>query len=416
MDLLPRNILPRLEEALADTPVVTLQGARQTGKSTLAELVSRAHGGQVFTMDDAEHRSAATTDPTAFVRSLGSGLVVIDEVQRCPELILPIKVSVDRDRRPGRFLLTGSADLLRVPGAEDSLAGRAETVPLWPLSQGEFDGRTDDLVARLLDTDRSLLRSWVTRTTRSDVIQRLCAGGFPEAAQREHQRRRAAWLDDFVARLVRRDAPAVTAASPAQLHAALKLIAANQAGEMTQARFARDLGVAQSTAKAYFERLEALFLVTAVPPWSRNLTARQVNRPKTLVSDSGLATRLAGLAPDDLLSPTGVNHLGGLLEGFVASELLRQRTWSRVDFSVHHYRESGGNEVDLVISLMGDATIGIEVKATSAPTQQHATGLTRFADRVGDAFAMGVVLHLGKRSWALTDRVVALPVAALWEL
>lgn len=412
MELLPRNAEPLLMEALADTPVVVLQGARQCGKSTLAQQVANRAAATVLTMDDAPTRNAASLDPQSFVESLGAGLTVIDEIQRVPSLILPIKASVDRDRRPGRFLLTGSADLLRAPGAEDSLAGRAQTIRLHPLSQGELAQRQDDFVTAWL---RGIPRGWETDTTRTDLISAICSGGMPEAHRRQG-RRRAGWLRDYLDRLLRRDATEITRVSPELLRRTMDLLAAQQSSEFVAAHLARFLGGSESSAVTYVDKLRALYLVESIPAWSRSRTQRTVRKPKVIVADSGLAAELAGLDEELLMSPTGAVHLGGALEGFVAGELARQQTWSQTDYTLSHFRESGGAEVDLIVELRGGKVLGIEVKATSSPGRQHASGLVRLKDRLGADFLGGVVLYTGTRSFSMGEGIWAVPVPALWEL
>lgn len=415
MDRYSRHITPRLVEALADTPVVTIQGARQTGKSTLATQVAGSHGVSVYTLDDDATRDAASADPASFIENAGRGLIVIDEVQRAPNLILPIKASVDRDRRPGRFLLTGSADLMRVPGAEDSLAGRAETIPLMPLSQGEFRGTHDDFAARVFASNPDDLVGWSTGATREVLVSAITTGGYPESATRPLHRR-GRWLMEYAERLLKRDLRDLGNVSSERLASALSLIAANQGGELVIAHLARHLSVAESTAATYVELLRSLYLIDTIPGWSRSRTNRLVRKPKLFVIDSGLCSRLNNLTDDSLNSPLGVNHMGGLLEGFVAAELARQSTWSEVDFKLSHFRESGGTEVDLALTGPAGQVVGIEVKATTSVMAKHFNGLRKMRDRVGDDFRLGIVLHTGQRAWSFGDDMVALPVGALWEL
>lgn len=412
MSLHPRHAAPLVLEALSDTPIVVLQGARQCGKSTLAGQVADGLGASVLTLDDGAVRTAALLDPEAFVESLGPGPVVLDEIQRAPSLILPIKASVDRDRRPGRFLLTGSADLLRVPGAEDSLAGRAETIRLHPLSQGELADRQDDFVTAWLQGGHA---GWGTGTTRAELVTAICAGGLPEA-QRRQGRRRSNWLRDYVDRLLRRDAADLSRVSPELLGRTLDLLAGQQASEFVAAHLARHLGGAESSASGYLDKLRSLYLVEVIPAWSRSRTQRLVRKPKVIVGDSALCAELAGLSEEQLLSPTGAVHLGGLLEGFVAGELLRQRAWSRTDFTLSHYRESGGAEVDLLVELRSGGVLGIEVKATGSVGRQHASGLLRLKDRLGADFLGGIVLNTGDRIFSMGDGIWAVPVPALWQL
>lgn len=407
--------MPRLAESLADTPVVVLQGARQTGKSTLVGDLGSRWGGLVVTLDDSIQRAAARADPETFLRQAPGRLMVIDEIQRVPELILAAKAEVDRDRRPGRFLLTGSADLLRVPGAEDSLAGRAETLELAPLSQGEIESREDDLIAKLWNNDLSVLAGWTTRQTRDDLVQRIVRGGLPESVSR-HGRRRSAWLRDYARRLVRRDARELARTPPERLARALALLAANQSGELVAAQLAGRLGVSAPTASSDVAQLQALYLVDVIPSWSRSHTQRLVGRTKAFVVDSGLCATLNRLDEGQLLSPLGLNHLGPALEGFVAAELTRQRTWSEEDFELSHFRESGGAEVDLVITGPAGSVLGIEVKATTSITMAHFAGLARFRRRVGDQFRGGIVLYAGQQALSFGPGLLALPVSALWEL
>lgn len=411
LGLLPRSATVRVLEALDDTPVTVLQGARQTGKSTLASGIAASRGGVVVTMDDADVRNAASADPSTFVSSFGDRLLVIDEVQRAPELILAIKASVDRDRRPGRFLLTGSADLLRVPTAGDSLAGRAETVTLSPLSQGEFAEIKVDVVTAVLN---GIPVGWESDVSRADLIERVLRGGYPEAARRTTPRRRGQWLDDYASRLLSRDASDLTRISSQQLTRTLELLAANQAGELVIAQLARDIGVSEMTAARYVDTLEALYLVERIPHWSRSLSNRRTKKPKCVVIDSGLCARVNRLTAEDFANPLGANHFGAALEGFVAAELLRQRTWSHTDYTLHHYRESGGAEVDLVISLPGGRAIGIEVKATTSPGANHFKGLHRLAERLGRDFVAGIVLHTGPKVLSFGKSLWALPVPLVW--
>ena len=410
-----RNITPHVLEALVDTPVVAIQGARQTGKSTLVEAIAAQRAASVLTMDNGDLRNAARRDPAGFIDSLADPLTVIDEVQRAPELILPIKAAVDRDRRPGRFLLTGSADLMRVPGAGDSLAGRAQTLMLFPMSQGELVGLHDDLIGSVTASSLRGWAGWTTTTTRPEVIERITTGGYPEAIARADQRR-GVWFDDYVDRLLRRDVDALRAVPPQRLRLAVELIAANQSGELVTAHLARHLRVAESTAALDVQTLADLYLTTLIPSWSRSLTNRRIKRPKALLLDSGLCARLGELNIDDLLSPIGTNHLGGLLEGFVVAELTKQATWSAATFRLFHYREAGGAEVDLLVELPRRRVLGIEVKATSSPSASHFTGLRALQNRLGDDFHGGIVFHLGQRALSFGDGMLALPVAALWEL
>ena len=203
MSMFTRSLGPSLFTATTDTPVVFLQGARQTGKSTLVRsLPSSQSSWRYLTLDDAVVLAAATSDPAGFISSMNT-TVVLDEVQRAPELFLAIKATVDRDRRPGRFVLTGSANILLLPRVSESLAGRMEILTLWPLSQGEMSGVREGFINKVF-TDR-LPDAPPATDTRGDLIARIIRGGFPEAVQRQDEQRRTAWFGSYLTTVLQRD-------------------------------------------------------------------------------------------------------------------------------------------------------------------------------------------------------------------
>ncbi|HQA31306.1 MAG TPA: ATP-binding protein [Propioniciclava tarda] len=407
MHLLQRAVRPWVSELLSTSPIVVVEGARQVGKSTLVGMVAPETAVHA-TMDDDVTRAFASDDPVGFLRSAGpAGLLTIDEIQRCPELILPLKAEVDRDRRPGRFLLTGSANLLRLPGAEDSLAGRAMTVRLRPFAQDELLGEPSDWVTSTLSGSPPAAVS----SDRRDVVERLVTGGYP-VVQGLTPRVRVAWLRDYANRLVQRDAADVASAHVATLRKLLSLIAAAPMGELVGERLAEALGVARATALRHLEILEALFLVERVPSWSRSLTSRQIQRPKVLLTDSGLAAALSGMSADHLASPRGSDHLGLLLENFVACELMRQQGWSATEFELSHYRDRHGAEVDIIVETP-QGVLGVEVKSATVARAGHFKNLIQLRDRLGSEFLAGVVLTTGTGQRA-GDRLMALPVDSLW--
>lgn len=414
MKLFPRHAAARAAEYLEYFPVVVIQGARQVGKSTFASVLAGDRQARQLTLDDATVRIAAAEDPQAFVEQARDGLLVIDEIQRLPELLLSIKAAVDRDRRPGRFLLTGSSDLLRLEDTPDSLAGRAVSLELRGLSQGELHGRLDDFAARI--TANPDFAAFTTDTTRADYVAALAAGGYPELTGLPG-RIRSAWLDSYLERIVRRDATdIVNLSDPARLKRLLSLLAANQAGELVTARVARAADVPPSTVNRDIDLLETLYIIDRLPTYSRNLTKRQTGKAKALLSDSALALRLAGLSERQLLDLTASDFLGPQLEGFVASELLRQRTWSEAEFQLSHFRDSDGPEVDVLIEYSDGTVVALEIKASSTVRSQQLNGLKLLRERLGERFRAGVILNTARTGYALGDRLASLPIAALWEL
>lgn len=408
-----RFVKPRVLEALHDTRVVVLQGARQVGKTTLLRDVVADGGGQLVTFDDDITRVTAQADPVGFVEQNPDGLLAIDEVQRVPELVLALKLVVDRDPRPGRFLLTGSADLLRLPATEDSLAGRAESVELHGFSQGELNARREQFIDRLLAGDRFL--GHASLLTRGDYLQRAIAGAYPEALSRSAGRRRNQWLDNYLTRIVERDAPDISHLQRlGELPLILRVLAARNSEELNIADIARDTGIPARTLAPHLELLETLYLVQRIPAWSTNLSKRVVSRPKAALLDTGLAARLINVSAAGAAPGVHGEIAGHLLEGFVAGELRRQQGWSDEQVRISHYRDHAGDEVDLILETDDGRVAGLEVKAASTVNARDAKWLARLRDRLGDRFVGGLVLHTGASSGPLGARIAAAPIDVLW--
>lgn len=405
-----RRIQGHLQEALTDTPVVLLTGARQVGKSTLAQTVGAAAGASYITLDDAATLAAANADPTGFVQNLPVR-VVIDEVQRAPELMLAIKASVDRDRRPGRFLLTGSADVLTLPRVADSLAGRMELLRLWPLSQGELTGHHDDFVTVLFSDDRL---AEPPPLTEEDLRIRILRGGYPEVVGRNAAHRRTAWFDSYTATIIQRDVRDL--ANIEGLHdlpRLLQLLAGRTSTLLNMSSLSREIGMAQSTLRRYLALLEATFLLLYQTAWATNTTKRLTRAPKTLLTDTGLTASLLGTDEQRLLRDRA--HLGQLLESFVVLEIYKQLGWSSTRASLYHLRTYSGQEVDIVLERPDGQIAAIEVKATASPTSKDFAGLTALREDVGDRFHRGALLYQGNRVLSFGDRLWAVPVQALWS-
>jgi len=391
---------------MAASPVLVVEGARQVGKSTLVRMLADERD-VLTTMDDDVTRAFAHDDPVGFLRSAGDRRLVVDEIQRCPGLILPLKAEVDRDRRSGRFILTGSANLLRLANAQDSLAGRAMTIRLQPFTQAEIAQSTTDWVTSILEG----IAPNAVSSERVDIVDRVAKGGYP-TVQEFTPRLRAAWHRDYTRRLVERDAADVAPAQVGALRQLLALIAAAPMGELVFERFAQELGLARATVQRHLEILEALFLVERLPSWSRNLTKRQIQRPKALLTDPGLAATLSGMTAEHLASPQGSDHFGPLLENFVVCELRRQQGWSATDFSLSHYRDRHGAEVDVIVETPR-GVIAVEVKAATTARPEHFKHLIDLRERLGHEFLGGIVLTTGAGQRA-GDRLASMSVASLW--
>lgn len=406
----PRRALEEIRAALADTRVVTINGARQVGKSTLAGLVVGSQPGAMLrTLDDPLELAAAQADPVAFVRH--DGLLCIDEVQRAPELFLAIKASVDRDTRPGRFLLTGSARVLALAELPDALVGRMQAVELWPLSQGEMEGTKDEFVSAAfrhgadLDVESTL--------SRDAYAERIVRGGFPEAVRRTDPRRRGQFFGAYLSNLLERDIRQLSDVDRiGDLRRLAGAVAARSAGLLVAQAVARDVGLAPRTAARYLDLFDLTFLTRRVPAWATNATSRAVATPKLLMTDSGLCAYVLGMSAQRLATPDPA--AGPVIETWVMGELGRQLDWNLPDARLYHYRTRDGIEVDAVLEDFRGQVIAVEVKAGETVRSSDFRGLAHLRDRLGARFVAGFVLHLGTASRAFGDRLRALPAAALW--
>ena len=408
--LYPRSMNKALREAMSDTPVVCLAGPRQCGKTTLARLLMPERA--FVSLDHPPFLDAASADPVGFVDSL-PGEVTIDEIQRAPGLLPAIKLSVETDRRPGRFLLTGSADLLLVPSVTESLAGRMEVVRLMPLSESEKERRPgrflrDFLAGRL----RPSLRPGTAAPPAPELAARLVAGGYPEPLTRTPARARQ-WHRQYVRSIVDRDVLDVSNVRTAdQVGRLLELLAVRNGELFNASRVARDLALDRATVSEYVSVLERLFLVRRLLPWHRNPGKRLIKSPKIHLIDSGLAATLAQLSAGDWL--TKRQRMGHLIESFAVQQFVAQAGWTDPDLRFWHYRDKDGREVDLVITL-GSRTWGVEVKATSTPGRSAGAGLRRLAALCGEDFEAGIVLYNGSDILPLAEeRMVAVPFSELW--
>jgi predicted AAA+ superfamily ATPase len=412
-----RSLHTRLLEALADTPVVFLRGARQSGKTTLVRELAEASAKEevprhYVSLDTATVLAGALDDPTGFLRGLKKP-AIIDDVQRASALLLAIKEDVDRKRRAGRYLLTGSANILTLPGIADSLAGRMEVLTLYPLSQGERAGVREDFIHTLFRKDFPFPQGKTAAPPKEKLLEAMAAGGYPEALSRTNPKRRAAWFDSYVTTLVERDIRDITRIQDISgLIRLLRLLGARSGTLYNQAELSRSLGMPGSTLGRYIPLLEALFLIWFLPAWSSNLGKRLVKAPKLHVCDSGLACHLCGadaerLADDSVLA-------GRLLESFIAGELLKQSGWTEHPVSLYHYRSQNGEEADVVLEDRAGRAAAVEVKLAAGVAPHDLKGLVALRAALGERFVRGVVLYAGGEVVPLGDRLFAVPIGMLF--
>jgi predicted AAA+ superfamily ATPase len=408
-----RHLTEPLLAALGERPVVLLNGARQAGKSTLATwLATGPHPASYRTFDDARTLAAAQTDPAGFLENL-TGPVVLDEIQKAPELLPAIKRSVDRRRSPGRFLLTGSAEVLLLRRVSESLAGRMEVLTLWPLSQGEIDGRREAFVDALFGA--APLEASVEPEPWPTLVDRLVRGGYPEVVSRGAELRREAWFDAYLTTILQREIRDLSQIEGlTALPRLVDILAARITGIVNFAELSRSTTLPQTTLKRYMALLDLTFIVETLPAWTANLSQRLIKAPKLLFADTGLAAHLQGLAAETLRSRRDL--AGPLLEAFVAMELKKQIGWSRTRPRMFHFRTAAGLEVDLVLEARGGRLVGIEVKASATVSGDDFKALRFFAEATKKRFHRGVVLYGGSETLRFGPGLHALPVSAVWRL
>ncbi|UOD51387.1 ATP-binding protein [Orrella daihaiensis] len=407
-----RAITPRIEAALSDTPVVLLLGPRQAGKTTLVRQLARADM-QYITLDDETTRLSVQDDPVGLIRSLDRA--VIDEVQRVPELVLAIKKAVDEDRRPGRFLLTGSANLMTLPTVADSLAGRMETQQLLPLSQAEIRQHGDQLPFD--NWVQSAFSGKVLESTDLVLGQQLAdlviKGGYPEALTRGNDDRRAQWARAYIDSILVRDVADLAQVDKLDKMPRLFEALAHTAGQMTNyAKLGGQVGLDTKTANRYVGIFEQLYLISRVPVWAVNRLNRVVKTPKLQFIDSGLLAAISEFGHEELARDK--TRFGALLETFVYSELLKHVNSSSRRYRLFYYRDVTGTEVDIVIENAAAEVIGIEVKASATVRRKDLDGLRKFAAIAGDRFKLGVLLYDGDQTLPFGDGIWAAPISTLW--
>jgi uncharacterized protein len=386
-------------------------GARQTGKSTLVTSIATGAGAGYVSFDDPSALDAARSDPVAFVEGL-DGTSIIDEVQRAPEVFLPIKASVDRDRRPGRFIFTGSANPLFIPDVAEALAGRIEILTLWPLSGAELEGNPASNLARLL-LDSEVSPRGVHPVDRKDLASRVVRGGFPEAVAREDPERRERWFGNYLTTILERDVRAIgDIARLEQLPRLLTATALRSRGSLNKSGLSRELALPLSSMERYLLLLERIYLLRRLPAWHNRVGPRLVKAPKFLICDSGLLCHLVRFDEARLLSDSA--SFGLALEGFVGSELTKAADLDRGAPRLMHYRTSKGVEIDFVLEAADGRVAAIEVKASSTIDAADFRRFDRLREVLGDRFVRGVVFYTGEHVLPFGDRLEAWPVSTLW--
>jgi predicted AAA+ superfamily ATPase len=372
-------------------------------------------GRTVVDLDDPETRDAVEANPVAFAGA--ESPIFFDEYQHVPSVLDAIKAELNRDLRPGRFVLTGSTRYSSLPAAAQSLTGRLHVVTLWPLSQGEIDGAAERFIERLFDDPAALAGLDAPSTSREEYVDRILRGGFPLAVLRTEGAGRNRWFDDYLNLIIERD---VAKLSSIRQREKMPRLIAQLGGQTAQvlnvARVAAEVGIEGSTAENYVRLLEAAFVVHRLPAWGTTLRARASSKPKIHMVDTGVAGRMLRITPERLSAaqPQAMSELGHLLETFCVNEILKQVSWMDLPAKPGHWRTHDGDEVDLVLERDDGAVACLEVKAGERVSEKDFRGMRKLRDALGERFLGGVVLHLGRHSFTKDDRLHAVPVDRLW--
>lgn len=404
----PRFAKTRIEDALSDTRVVLISGPRQSGKTTLATDIA-ADKTPFLTLDDATVLRSAINDPVGFVRGLDRA--VIDEIQRAPDLLLAIKNAVDDDKTPGRFLLTGSANLMTIPKVADSLAGRMEIIRLLPLSQAEIFGEKSGFIDRAFSAQKPAADHMIVG---HDLVETVLSGGYPEALGRKRWGRKQDWYHGYLDAIVQRDVRDVAQIEQLAVMPKLLAVLAEHSGQLVNyTGIGTALGLNHVTTQKYVRVFESLFLVHTLRPWFTNRLKRLTKSPKLHFLDAGLLAAMRDVSPD--IVGKDKTSFGPILETFVFSELRKIASWSDQRCSFSHFRDKDRNEVDIVLENRRGEIVGVEVKSSATVSAGDFSGMRKLAEASGKKFVQGLVLYDHDQVVPFADNMFAAPLSCLWS-
>jgi len=411
LDYISRHVQADLMEALATRPVVLVHGARQTGKSTLVQRIAGEMNYTYLTLDDFSILGAAQQDPAGFLLRFDRPLI-IDEIQKAPQLLPAIKLMVDKNRLPGRYLLTGSANVLLLPKLSESLAGRMEIITLRPFSCDELHASKSLWIDQVFSGRIPAGKQYAS--TSQPLIESISKGGYPEIQQFDAAPRREAWFSSYIETILQRDIRDISQINGLyDLHRLLSLAAAQSGSILNMSSFARDTGLVLMTLKRYLAILEAAFLIQRIPAWYKNIGKRLIKAPKLYLNDTGLLCHLTGCSSARLQNDAQL--LGPVFEAYVLQELGKQTSWSQTRPSLYYYRSLDGQEIDLILENRAGEIVGIEVKATATAAADHFKALRALSAIMANKFVHGIVIYLGDKVIPFGEKLTALPVSSLWS-
>lgn len=404
--MIQRRIESKILDALNFSPVVFLAGARQTGKSTLAQAIAKKRNLHYVTLDDLTILQAARNDPQGFISSYARP-IVIDEVQRVPQLLLEIKRQVDTDRKPGQFFLTGSANALMLPKVADALVGRIVIFTLFPFSYDEIHGFQN----RILDHLSVGIRLGnYPEFNRKKLIDIILTGGYPEVLKIKTPEQKRLWFQSYISTILQRDIRDLSRIEGVyELPRLLTFLSYQTGSLMNLSNLSRELGIPLMTLKRYVSLLETIFLIHRLPAWFSNIGKRLIKTPKVFFNDSGLLAYLLGL--DESVEEND-KLFGQLFENFIFQELTKQISWNSQSYKLFYFRTASGKETDFVLETQKHELIGIEVKLKQTIQSKDFDGLRELKKLTRDRFKAGYVLFLGDNAIPFGDNLFTLPISA----
>ena len=411
MPYYPRFSEAQLREALEDTPVVLIHGSRQCGKTTLATTLGKELGYQYYSFDDDNQRQAAKIDPIGFVQNLPE-FCILDEIQRVPELFTSIKKSVDDNRKPGRFILTGSANVLLLPKLSDSLAGRMEIIHLRPLANTELAKQPPQFLTQLFSSDfktNQKQKSYIRLGKK--LAELIVTGGYPAAIARTNEKRKSRWYKDYITTLVQKDVKEMTRIQNLDILPRLLSVSASQTARLFNASdLAAPFSLSRPTIREYLALLQQVFLIEQLEPWHNNRLSRLIKTPKLHLTDTGVACALLGITSKTLWQDK--NLLGSLLETYIYQELRKSGDWYEQPLKFYHFRDKDKVEVDIIIE-QGNSIVGIEIKASATITKNDFKGLNKLKAKMNQSFLTGIVFYDGESIIPFGDKLYAIPISLL---
>ena len=408
-----RFLFPRILESLEASPIVLLTGPRQSGKTTLMNLLTKELHFDFVSFDSITNQSAALEDPIGFIDSRKKPLI-LDEVQRVPEIFLPIKVDVDKNRDiNGRYALTGSANPLLVPKLADSLTGRMFLLQLWPLSQGELLGNKENFLDRVFSKDFGY--SEIVQFSKQELIKKICFGGFPGVHLAKNERNRKSWCDSYLSLSLQKDIQELAQIEGlSYMPKLLQIIGTRVGSTLNYSDLANNAGIPLTSLRRYIQLLHSLFLLHSIQPWSRNLGKRLTKSPKVYFVDTGIL--LHTLSFDEQRLEEMPSILGGAAENFVINELCKQASWNDRRIKIFYCRFSDNrSEIDIILENERGKVVGIEVKTSETPRPDDFKHFKQLKEMIGDDFLRGIVLYSGKDKVPFGKNNWAVPISDLWN-